>query len=142
MNSRSNRRPYLGVQLLLAYFVLTGLVPVFSDVLSIGRGVNVHHNFELAWGLMHMGPALVGVVLALWYVRDLPIYSGVAIVCLTLQILFPLLDYRRIGFDPRMEAGLSVSKYLTTMLLLGIPFAGVFLALKMRERRPSSYYSR
>lgn len=130
--------PHFWVRFLLAYLVFAGFVPLLSELRTVGgRGSNPYHNFELAWGLMNSVAALAGIAIALWYLRYSSVFSTAAVVLLTLQILFPLLEYRREGFDPRMDADLSWSGYVLAMLILALPFTVVWY-MAMRRRRPST----
>ena len=56
------------VRFLLLYLVCAGGIPLLSELRSFGsvHANNPHHNFELAWGLMHIIPALAGIAVALW----------------------------------------------------------------------------
>ncbi|RYD70832.1 MAG: hypothetical protein EOP84_25975 [Verrucomicrobiaceae bacterium] len=130
--------PHFWIRFLLAYLIFAGFVPFLSELRTLigGRASNPYHNFELAWGLMHIFAALAGIGVSLWYLRHSSIFATGAVVLLTLQVLFPILEYRREGFDPRMSVEWDWPGYLTTMLALALPFA--FLCyLVIRKRRPS-----
>ncbi len=130
--------PHFWIRAILAYIVFAGFVPFLSELRTLGgRGSNPYHNFELAWGLMHIAPALAGIGVALWYLRHHSIFATIVVVLLTLQILFPLLEYRREGFDLRMDTDLNWSGYLLSMLVLALPFIAVWYVV-MRKRHPST----
>ena len=135
MNSRTNRQPHRWVRFLLAYLVFAGFVPLLSELRAFGgvHANNPNHNFELAWGLMHILPSLIGIVMALWYLRYDSFIPAAAVVLLTLQALFALLEYRREGFDPRMSIDLSWSTYATVMLAVAAPFAAAYIIAERRR---------
>lgn len=110
-------------------------MPLLSELRSFGSvyANNPNHNFELAWGLMHILPALIGIVVALWYLRYDSLVPAAAVVLLTLQALFALLEYRREGFDPRLRIELGWSTYATAMLALAVPFAAVYVIAERRR---------
>lgn len=129
--------PHFWVRFLLAYLVFAGAVPFLSELrtLTSGRASNPYHNFELAWGLMHIFAAVIGIAVALWYLRHSSIFATAVVVVLTLQVLFPILEYRREGFDLRMSIEFNWLGYLTTMFVLALPFA-LLGYLVIRRRRP------
>jgi hypothetical protein len=121
----------------LAYLVFAGLIPFISELRMLTRGhaSNPYHNWELAGGLMNIAAAFAGIAIALWYLRYSSIFATSVVVLLTLQILFPLLEYRREGFDPRLAMSLGWSGYTMAMLVLALPFSIVWYVI--RRRRPT-----
>lgn len=119
----------------MAYLVTAGFVPLLSELRSFGsvHANNPYHNIELAWSLMHVLPALVGIVAALWYLRHESLFSIATVVLLTLQSLFALLEYRREGFDSRLTTELSWISYAAAMLALATPFVAAYV-LTIRKR--------
>jgi len=135
VNPRTHRLPHRWARFLLAYLVFTGFVPLLSELRTFGSVSvsNPYHNFGLAWGLMHILPALAGIVVAVWYLRYDSVFPAAAVVLLTIQILFALLEYRREGFDPRLGVGLEGRHFAAAMLALAAPFAAACI-LAARKR--------
>lgn len=113
-------------------------MPLLSELRSFGSvyASNPYHNFELAWGLMHILPSLVGIAVALWFLRYDSLFPAVAVVLLTLQSLFALLEYRREGFDPRLSTGMGWSSYAAAMLALATPFVAAYVLTSRKRSLP------
>ena len=123
----------------LGWVTVTALVPEISELVSLGRPELAYrtHNFELSWGMNHLAPAGAGIVLGLALLRRAPIFSALAIVALTTEAAFAILDYRRNGFLGNGEGRISSLAYVLIMLGSGLVFGSIwFVRYRMRVRKP------
>ncbi|MDQ3566332.1 MAG: hypothetical protein M3436_20400, partial [Pseudomonadota bacterium] len=119
------------MKVLLGYIIVLASVPTVHKILTFGNidATIEAYNWRLGWSLILCIPQLVVVLMAMRYVRQMPVFFLLSVAAIAWHIAASVRKYLRVGFDPRIDFDLEPFRFLVLAAVLAVPFYAAYRIL-------------